>query len=311
MDEYVRMATLHEPRTYEEATSCPNSKEWAHAMDDEMRSILDNETWELMPLPQNKRAIGSKWCFKMKTDADGNPTRYKARFIAQGFSQRPGIDFTETYYPVAKMISIRTLLSIAATRNMKTVTMDVDTAYLYGKLDDDTIIYLKQAKGYEIDSPNGTPLFYRMKKALYGLKQSGRTWWIQIDSYLKSLGFINAASDPCIYTKGRSAIIGLYVDDIIAAADDIKIIEDLETNLKRRYKIKMTGHIRHVLGMKVERDRAAGKMKLSQTAHIDRILLRFGMSECSPAPTPITTSEIPNDETDQPVLRFPFREAVG
>ena len=312
MDEQAHAATTTEPTKYQSAVTGPDAEHWKRAMDEEMRSLKENNTWEVSELPKGQRAIGGKWCYRIKTDSDGNPARYKARFVAQGLSQRYGIDYKETFSPVACMTRIRAILSIAAIRDMEVATLDVDSAYLYGELDPDTSIYVRQAPGYEIVGPGGKQMHYKMKKTLYGLKQSGRTWWKQIDAHFKEIGFTSSPSEPCVYAKDNSTIIGLYVDDIIAAATTTEHLHELERGLQKKYKMKPMGPIDYILGIKVDRDRDRRTMRLTQTAYIDQILSRFGMSECKPAPTPYeTTAQLQKENADEASENFPYREAVG
>lgn len=136
--------------------------------------------------------------------------------------------------------------------------------------------------------------------------------WIQIDEYLRSLGLVSAPNDICIFTKGSSIMLGLYVDDIIVAAENVTGIMTLQEDLRKRYRIKFENDIHYILGIKVERDRENRTMLLTQTAYIDRVLQRFGMTECKPAPTPCTaTPLIARAHENEEETSFPFREAIG
>ncbi|XP_070398325.1 uncharacterized protein [Nothobranchius furzeri] len=157
------------PNTFEEAMGSVNSKKWVKAMDEEVKSLKENNTFTLTTLPKGKKTVGGKWVYSVKSDNEGQD-RYKARFVAQGFSQRMGIDYGETFSPTANLTSIRVLLQKAAQENLLLNQMDVKTAYLHAPIDYE--IYVDQPKGYE----EGEGLVCKLKKSLYGLKDSGQNW---------------------------------------------------------------------------------------------------------------------------------------
>ena len=140
------VSNYEEPQTLQEAQSLPDAKQWEQAAQTEYDSILQNKTWEIIDLPKGRKAIGSKWVFKLKYDAEGNIDRYKARIVAKGYSQVQGIDYNETFAPVAKFTSIRILLSIAARHDLDIHQMDVKMAFLNGELEEE--IYMYQPEGF-------------------------------------------------------------------------------------------------------------------------------------------------------------------
>ena len=173
-----------------------NSKrEWQQAMKNELDSLGANNTWELVEKPKTRAAVSCKWVFKTKKDEDGNIVKHKARLVARGFSQKFGVDFGETYSPVANMSSIRIILSIAAIKGWKTHTMDVVAAYLNSDMDYE--VYMNQPEGHE----DGSGRHCRVKKALYGFHQSGQLCYGTLHQYLTELGFKMALSDNCVYTR--------------------------------------------------------------------------------------------------------------
>ena len=140
-------------------------------MTEEYDALMNNITWKLVKLPPGRKAIGSKWCYKIKQNSDGTVARYKAQLVAKGFTQKEGIDFTATYAPVAKFTTIRTALALAALKNYNVKQLDISTAYLHADID--TELYMTQPEGFEVLDENGTPYVCQLLKSLYGLKQAG------------------------------------------------------------------------------------------------------------------------------------------
>jgi hypothetical protein len=182
-----------EPRNFHEAMQSSEAKLWEDAANAEMQSIRDNKTWTLAPLPVGRTAIGCKWVFKVKLKSDGTIDRYKARLVAKGYSQQEGIDFSETFAPVARFSSIRILLALGAHYDWEIHQMDVKTAFLNGDLEEE--IYMQQPEGFiEKGKEN---LVCRLRKSLYGLKQAGRAWYEKIHAALINLGFDFLRVDHC------------------------------------------------------------------------------------------------------------------
>ncbi|GFU02586.1 retrovirus-related Pol polyprotein from transposon TNT 1-94 [Trichonephila clavipes] len=207
----------YNPETYEEAINSKDSTNWKKVMESEMNSLRENHTWELSDLPVGAKAIPCKWVYRLKTNPDGIINKYKARLVARGFSQRQGIDYSETYSPVAKLGTIRTVLSIAAEERMHLTQFDVSTAFLYGDLEE--TLFMKQPEGFK----DGSGRVCKLKHSSYGLKQSPRCWNKCFGQFLTDLGFKESEADPCLYIrerKGRKLLIVLYVDDGLIAATD-------------------------------------------------------------------------------------------
>ena len=175
--------TDNTPTTYEEASK---SEKWTQAMKEEYKSLMDNHTWTLTELPRNRKAIGSKWTYKLKQNPDGSIAKYKARLVAKGYTQLEGIDFKETFAPVVKFTTIRTLLAIAAIYDLNVTQADVSTAYLHADVEAE--LYMEQPEGFIKTDNNGRPLVCRLKKSIYGLNQSGRNWNKLLDGWLKITG---------------------------------------------------------------------------------------------------------------------------
>ena len=277
-----------DPASYEQAMRSSDAARWAQAIEEEYQALINTNTWTLCELPRGANVIGSRWVFKTKRDETGKIVRYKARLVAQGFSQEPGRDFFDTYAPVAKLTSIRTILSIAAYEDWELENMDVDTAFLQSPVSEE--IYVQQPKGYEQLGPNGEYLVCRVHKSLYGLKQSPRNWNMVIDAWLRDYGLIPTTADPCVYVlvddSGGYLIVVLYVDDLIIAGSNKEIVDCFKKAIGDRFKMKDLGNLRWILGMEVRRIRDMRILEISQTAYIDRVLERFGMANCKPVSTP-------------------------
>lgn len=170
---FALSVTDDDPRTVKEAVDSEDGKLWKEAMVDEMASLHKNEAWDLVELPTGRKPIGSKWVFKNKTNAEGKVEKYKARLVAKGYSQVPGIDFGDIFSPVAKVTSIRLLLSVAAAFDFEVEQMDVKTTFLHEDLEEE--IYMKQPEGFAVKGKK--ELVRKLKKSLYGLKQSPRMWY--------------------------------------------------------------------------------------------------------------------------------------
>lgn len=200
-----------DPMCFDEAVK---EEHWIKSMDEEIDSIERNHTWELMDLPEGKDCIGVKWVYKTKFNAEGEIDKHKARLVAKGYAQQHGIDYTETFAPVARLDTVKLVLAIVAQNNWNVFQMDDKTTFLNGFLEE---VYVKQPLGYEVHGHEDK--VYRLKKALYGLKQAHRAWYRRIDLDMISNGFSKSSNEPTLYTKinkeGHILIVCLYVDDLI------------------------------------------------------------------------------------------------
>ena len=201
-------------------------------MKSEMDSIYANDTWELVPLPANKKALPCKWVFRYKYVSGTDKPKYKARLVAKGFKQEQGVDYDEIFSPVVKMTTLRYLLGVVAANDLELEQMDVKTAFLHGDLHED--IYMSQPAGFT--ATGGDHLVFRLMKSLYGLKQAPRMWYEKFDSHIQQLGYRWSNSDPCLYVKRgndeKSLIyLILYVDDMLIAGKDGAAIAELKRKL--------------------------------------------------------------------------------
>ena len=283
-------SSVQEPRSIKQALKGEQAKEWKEAADQEYRSLIDSGTWDLVDLPANKNLVGCKWVFKVKCNANGNIDRYKARLVAQGYSQRHGVDYDEVFAPVARYTTIRTLLAIANQYNLEIHQMDVKSAFLHGSLDNE--IFMKQPEGY-VDK-NYPDKVCKLKRSLYGLKQSARCWNSCIDDFLKSCGYSQSKADPCVYYKsemrdGKQSLIitAVYVDDIILLSDDIEFLMQEKQKLCNNFQMDDRGELNYLLGMVITRDRTKRVLTIDQNLYLRNVLQRFGMEDCKPVATPL------------------------
>ena len=251
-DEYVEAAINSqtiEPKNIVEALE---QEDWKTAANAEYLSLIENDTWDLVDLPEGRKPVECKWIFKIKRGSDGSIKRYKARLVAKGFSEKHGTDNDETLAPVVRYSSIRTLIAYAVQNNMKIDQMDVVTAFLNGKLEED--IYMTQPEGYV--KPGEEKKVCKLKRSLYGLKQSPRCWNMAFKEHMKSNNFKPSTADPCIFVRkektGEVSIIAVYVDDLIVVAKTDKRMQEIKESLTSKFKMKDLGRLHHCLGITVE-----------------------------------------------------------
>lgn len=273
-----------EPRSFREAMISPKKVEWKMAMEEEIRSLIENQTWELVVLPPGKKTIGCKWIYKMKTDENGKIVRYKARLVALGFSQKFGVDYDLVFAPVVRQITLRTVLAIASCRRMRVKHVDIKTAYLYGDLDE--TIYMRQPPGLESEDKE---LVCILKKSLYGLKQGARMWNRKITGILKICGFVASSADPCLFIKncdGKLIFILIYVDDVIIIYNKENEFEKIVQELMKNFKLTNLGEISYFLGIQIERINEV--FYLNQKAYIEKVADQFGLMNAKPSKIPMS-----------------------
>ena len=297
---------VNTPATFKEAMSCPEASQWKQAMDNEFESLQSNDTFIETELPSNKSLVGGKWVYNLKGNPD-SPT-FKARFVAKGFSQVEGIDYHETFSPTARMETVRTLIQVAAHRDLDLQQMDVKTAFLHAPIEEE--IYVNVPKGYESSTnPNKV---WKLKKSLYGLKQSGRNWNATLHNHLKDNGFVQSIADPCLFIKfvnGEIIYLLVWVDDIVLASSDPQLMASTKLHLSQEFKMKDLGQLNHFLG--IDFNRSNGQISMSQEEYIEKILKKFGMSDCKPRGTPCEAN--PNayeNEGDEAVDQTLYRQMI-
>ena len=316
--DYVLLTDSGEPSCYNEAMQMDDSVKWEQAMQSEYDSIVGNDTWDLIDLPDGKQALPCKWVYKKKFTSDDPEPKYKARLVAKGFKQQHGVDFDEIFSPVVKMTTLRTVLGLVAIEDMELVQMDVKTAFLHGDLEED--VYMKQPEGFE--QPGQEELVCKLNKALYGLKQGSRQWYQKFDAFMRSQKFKRSQEDHCLYTRkisdGSLLILILYVDDMLIAGKSIDEIANLKQMLSNQFAMKDLGDANHFLGMRIKRNRKKGILELSQESYIQKVLQRFKMQEGKAVSTPLPSylklskDDSPKSDAEKAEMaKVPYSSAVG
>ena len=317
-DEYVLLTDEGEPQCYAEAMEDGNRAHWVGAMEDEMQSLYDNHTFELVKLPKGKRALKNKWVYRVKQEENTSQPRYKARLVVKGFSQRKGVDFDDIFSPVVKMSSIRVVLGLAASLDLEIEQMDVKTAFLHGELEEE--IYMEQPEGFEVKGKED--YVCRLKKSLYGLKQAPRQWYKKFESVMGEHGYKKTTSDHCVFVQRFSdddfIILLLYVDDMLIVGRNSSRIDNLKKQLSKSFAMKDLGPAKQILGIRICRDRKGKKLYMSQERYINKVLERFNMDKAKVVSSPLSnhfklrSSQGPStDEEKEDMEKVPYASAVG
>jgi len=239
---YCLLTEDGEPSTFHEAIKSTDVSMWMTAMQEEIEALHKNNTWDLVPLPQGRKAIGNKWVYKIKRDGNDQVERYRARLVVKGYAQKEGIDFNEIFSPVVRLTTIRVVLAMCAIFDLHLEQLDVKTAFLHGELEEE--IYMLQPEGFaETGKEN---LVCRLNKSLYGLKQAPRCWYKRFDSFIISLGYNRLSSDHCTYYKRFEEddvfiILLLYVDDMLVIGPNKDRVQELKAQLAREFDMKDLG----------------------------------------------------------------------
>ena len=309
------MSALLDPLSVEEALSRDDCDEWRKAMQEEVDALNKNETWTLVDsVPRGRKTVKSRWVFKIKTKPDGSLDRYKARLVAKGFTQREGIDYTETFAPVVRYESVRTVIAISALEDLEMCQFDIKTAFLYGHLKED--IFMDQPEGYE----DGSGRVCKLQKGLYGLKQSPRCWNDKFHSFLSSYGLIRSEADHSVYQSKSSSekiILGVYVDDGLLCCSSKKTMERMLKEMSNNFEVKF-GDPSCFVGLELKRDRDKRRIEVCQRGYIERVLEKYNMSNCTSAVTPgdsgLKLSKLMSPSTPEEkeeMKKIPYRQAIG
>ncbi|KAL0325286.1 UNVERIFIED_CONTAM: Retrovirus-related Pol polyprotein from transposon TNT 1-94 [Sesamum radiatum] len=313
----------NDPQTMEECQHRNDWKSWKKAIQDELDSLNKREVFgPIIPTPKGVKPVGYKWVFVRKRNEQNEVVRYKARLVAQGFTQKPGIDYTEIYSPVVDATTLRFLISLSVIEQLKMQLMDVVTAYLYGSLD--TNIYMRIPEGLKMPKALKSKPRYmysiKLKRSLYGLKQSGHMWYNRLSEYLIKKGFCHNQISPCLFIKRTESgfvIIAVYVDDlhIIGSPEEIRQSVDY---LKSEFEMKDLGTTKYCLGLQFEHTK--GGIFIHQSNYIEKVLERFHMNNAHPLSTPMVVRSLDvnkdsfrppthNDEILGP--KVPYLSAIG
>lgn len=295
-----------EPKNVKEALT---DEFWINAMQEELEQFKRNEVWELVPRPEGTNVIGTKWIFKNKTNEEGVITRNKARLVAQGYTQIEGVDFDETFAPVARLESIRLLLGVACILKFKLYQMDVKSAFLNGYLNEEA--YVEQPKGF-VD-PTHPDHVYRLKKALYGLKQAPRAWYERLTEFLTQQGYRKGGIDKTLFVKQDAEnlmIAQIYVDDIVFGGMSNEMLRHFVQQMQSEFEMSLVGELTYFLGLQVKQ--MEDSIFLSQSKYAKNIVKKFGMENASHKRTPAPTHlKLSKDEAGTSVDQSLYRSMIG
>lgn len=295
-----------EPSKIDDALS---DDQWIIAMQEELNQFERNQVWELVPRPNDKHIIGTKWVFKNKLDENGIIVRNKARLVAQGYNQEEGIDFDETFAPVARLEAIRLLLAYACSLNFQLYQMDVKSAFLNGYIHEE--VYVKQPPGFE-DFKNPSHV-YKLKKALYGLKQAPRAWYDRLSNFLCEKGFEKGKVDTTLFIKRincHTLLVQIYVDDIIFGATNESLCKDFSDMMQGEFEMSMMGKLNYFLGLQIKQSKDG--IFINQSKYCKELLKRFDMENCKEIATPMSSSTyVDQDESGKPIDITKYRGMIG
>ncbi|GJQ92331.1 retrovirus-related pol polyprotein from transposon TNT 1-94 [Tanacetum coccineum] len=273
--------TLVEPKNFKQAMTEPS---WIDAMQEEIHEFERLKVWELVPCPDNVFLIKLKWIYKVKTDESGGVLKNKARLVAQGFRQEEGIDFEESFAPVARIEAIRIFVANAAHKNMTIYQMDVKTAFLNGELKEE--VYVSQPEGF-VDQDNPSHV-YKLKKALYGLKQAPRAWYDMLSSFLISQQFSKGAVDPTLFTRHAGndlLLVQIYVDDIIFASTNTAMCNEFANQMTTKSKMSMMGQMSFFLRLQISQ--CPRGIFINQSKYASEIVKKYGLNSINSVDTPM------------------------
>ncbi|CAA7032723.1 unnamed protein product [Microthlaspi erraticum] len=302
---------LPEPASFKDALKF---EEWITAMNEELIALESSGTWDICSLPDGKHAIGCKWVYKLKLLANGCLERYKARLVAKGYTQQAGVDFVDTFSPVAKMTTVKTLLAVAAAKNWSLTQLDFSNAFLNGDLEEE--IYMTLPPGYTPKTGVTLPpnAVCKLKKSLYGLKQASRQWFLKFSHTLVNLGFKKSHADHTLFIKhyeGRYVAVLVYVHNIIIASNNDAEVEKLKSDMKVAFKLRDLGELKYFLGLEIAR--SSKGISVCQRKYTLELLSDAGLLACKPSSIPMEPSIKLRLDSDEPVLDdiTPYRRLVG
>ncbi|GJW31514.1 retrovirus-related pol polyprotein from transposon TNT 1-94 [Tanacetum coccineum] len=295
-----------EPKNVNEALT---DDSWIVAMQEELNQFTANDVWELVSQPRNMTIIGTKWVFRNKLDENGIVSRNKARLVAQGYNQQEGIDYDETYAPVARLESIRILLAYACALDFKLFQMDVKSAFLNGFINEE--VYVAQPPGFiDFEKPDHV---YKLKKALYGLKQAPKAWYDRLKAFLIKHEYKIGMVDNTLFTKKKSSnliIIQIYVDDIIFGSTCQDMCDEFAKIMHDEFEMSMMGELNFFLGLQIKQ--MEDGIFFNQSKYIKEMLKKFGLEESKPIKTPMSSdTKLTKDEEWESVDSTKYRCMIG
>ena len=300
-----QVSAIPEPLFYHQAAKY---SVWRQAMQEELDAMESNHTWNIVPLPKGKHSVGCRWVFKIKRRPDGSVDRYKARLVAKGYTQQAGLDFVDTFSPVAKLTTVRVLLSLAAIKQWTLLQLDVNNAFLNGDLFEE--VYMELPLGYKVQGEN---LVCKLNKSIYSLRQASRQWFQKFSNAIISQGFIQSKADYSLFYKGSGddfVAILVYVDDIIVASKNPQVVKSVQQTLQHLFKLKVLGSLKYFLGLEIARSKKG--IYLSQRNYTLSLLEDTGFTNCKPAPLPMDPNLKPNATDGEAVTDVSqYRRMIG
>ena len=303
---FVSFVSLIEPKKIDEALT---DHHWIAAMQDELSQFERNKVWKLVPQVPGKSVIGTRWVFRNKMDADGVVIRNKARLVAQGYCQQEGIDYDETFAPVARLEAIRLFLAYAAHKKFKVYQMDVKSAFLNGKLQEE--VYVKQPPGFTDSKHPG--YVYKLDKALYGLKQAPRAWYDTLSVFLIKCGYVRGKIDSTLFIKKDKRdviLVQIYVDDIIFGSTNSDMCKEFSDLMTKSYEMSMMGELTFFLGLQVKQTKTG--IFINQGKYVKDLLKKFEFTNCSSLATPMSPAvKLHADPDGKSVNITAYRGMIG
>jgi len=314
------LASSHStPTSYRQAMASPDSAGWALAINEELLAVQNANVYKIVninSLPATANLIGNTWVFKVKQNGDGSVERLKARITAKGCSQKHGVDYQESFAPVANSTTIRLVICCLVQRRLVGRSFDVKTAFLYGELHDHERVYMRVPEGV----PNRDPTTcWALQKCLYGLRQSARRFNEHLHNTLTTIGYTRSKHDPCLYhniTKDSFTLLVIVVDDILMATTSDQIADEFLAAMRDTYNMKDLGRPKYTIGMHFEHS-ANGGYTISQRRYLNDIISRFSDSNIPSATIPMPSAlrltptgsvSDPNSPPCDPTL---YRSLVG
>ncbi|GJW46972.1 retrovirus-related pol polyprotein from transposon TNT 1-94 [Tanacetum coccineum] len=280
---FALTVSIVEPKNIKEAMA---DSAWIEAMQDELHQFDRLKVWELVDKPFGKMIIKLKWLWKNKKDEDQTVIRNKARLVAKGYAQEEGIDFEESFAPVARLEAVRIFVAHAAHKSFPIYQMDVKTAFLNGPLKEE--VYVAQPEGF-VD-PDHPEKVYLLRKALYGLKQAPRAWYDELSNFLMSKGFTKGTIDPTLFKikYGEDILlVQIYVDDIIFGSTNPKYSKRFEKLMHSRFEMSLMGEMKFFLGLQIHQSPKG--IFINQAKYALEILKKHNMDNCHSIGTPLAT----------------------
>jgi hypothetical protein len=306
------------PTTYEEAMQHSDSAHWLAAMKAELHTMKDMGVYKLTKLPEGRKVIGNRWVLEFKEDNKGGPI-HKARLVAQGFSQVPGVDFSTTFAPVIKTASVRFIAALVCRNDWELDTFDTQRAFLWGVLKEE--IYMCQPKGFE--DGDWAMMVWLMLRTIYGLKQSAMEWYKQVQAIMIELGFTRCAVDYAVFVYDKTmpstghiyCIVGWHVNDGMGTSNSKPFLQYVKGRIAQRFGIKDLGPIQKFLGVQFECNRATHELWMHQGEYITHLLDDYDLLECNPVHLPLDSNHPfghPTDTFDDiPNLPTRYRKIIG